>query len=83
MQEVQQGARIDTYEQCQRAQDGEGAKLQRIQVMAWTSILALIFVWNVVSYFNFVDFDKYLLLLMGIANSSYLGFKPFEKPAKS
>ena len=60
--------------------DGDGPKLQRIQVVIWTCILAVIFFWNTVWNFVFVDFDTNLLLLMGIANSMYLGFKPREKP---
>jgi hypothetical protein len=59
--------------------DSEGAKLQRIQMIVWTSILAIIFIWNVVWNFAFVDFDTNLLLLMGIASSTYLGFKTQEK----
>lgn len=61
--------------------DAEGPKLQRIQVVLWTGILAVIFVWNVIWNFVFVDFDSNLLLLMGIANSMYLGFKTQEKSA--
>jgi len=59
--------------------DSEGAKLQRIQMIVWTFILAVIFIWNVVWNFTFVDFDTNLLLLMGIASSTYLGFKTQEK----
>ena len=59
--------------------DNEGAKLQRIQMIVWTSILGVIFVWNVFWNFVFVDFDTNLLLLMGIASSTYLGFKTQEK----
>jgi len=55
--------------------DGDGPQLQRIQVLAWTVILAVIFVWNVVANFYFVAFDTNLLLLMGIANTMYVGFK--------
>jgi hypothetical protein len=64
--------------------DGEGIKLQRIQMIAWTCILAVIFLWNVIANFIFVEFDPYLLLLMGIVNSTYLGFKSQEEkiPAK-
>jgi hypothetical protein len=60
--------------------DGNGPQLHRIQVMIWTCILAVIFVWNVVWNFVFVNFDTNLLLLMGIANGMYLGFKPREAP---
>jgi hypothetical protein len=59
--------------------DAEGPKLQRIQVLLWTSVLAVIFIWNVVWNFVFVDFDSNMLLLMGIANSMYVGFKTQEK----
>jgi hypothetical protein len=55
--------------------DGNGPQLQRIQVLAWTVILAIIFIWNAVTNFYFVAFDTNLLLLMGIANSMYIGFK--------
>ena len=48
-------------------------------MIVWTSILAIIFIWNVVWNFAFVDFDTNLLLLMGIASSTYLGFKTQEK----
>ena len=39
----------------------------------------MIFVWNVVWNFVFVDFDSNMLLLMGIANSMYVGFKTQER----
>jgi hypothetical protein len=55
------------------------AQLHRIQMIAWTCILAIIFVWNVFWNFIFVDFDTNLLLLMGIASGTYLGFKTQEK----
>jgi hypothetical protein len=60
-------------------QDGAGAKLQRIQVAAWTVILATIFIWNAVTGFQFVAFDNNLLILMGLANSLDVGFKYTEK----
>src|SRR5262249_11714691 len=59
--------------------DSTGPQLHPIQVVAWTLILAAIFTWNVVWNFMFVNFDTNLLLLMGIANAMYLGFKPKEK----
>jgi len=62
--------------------DGDGPKLQRIQVVVWTVILGMIFIWNVVANFNFVSFDTNLLLLMGIANTMYVGFKHTEASAK-
>jgi hypothetical protein len=60
--------------------DSNGPQMHRIQVVVWTCILGMIFVWNTVWNFIFVNFDTNLLLLMGIANAMYLGFKPGEKP---
>ena len=62
--------------------DGEGPQLHRIQVVAWTLVLGIIFVWNVFWNFTFVDFDTNLLLLIGVAQGMYLGFKTQEAPAK-
>jgi hypothetical protein len=59
--------------------DATGAKLQRIQMIVWTCILAVIFIWNAAWNFVFVNFDTNLLLLMGIAGTTYLGFKSQEK----
>ena len=60
--------------------DGDGVQLQRVQVVIWTLIIAVIFIWNVVYDFMFVAFDTNLLLMMGIAQAAYIGFKPGEKP---
>lgn len=63
--------------------DGEGPTLHRVQVVAWTIVLGIIFVWNVFWNFNFVNFDTNLLLLVGVAQSMYLGFKWQEASPKS
>jgi hypothetical protein len=58
--------------------DAEGPKLHRIQVVGWTVVMAIIFIWNVVWNFSFVEFDTNMLLLIGIASSMYIGFKHAE-----
>lgn len=58
--------------------DDTGPQLHRIQAVVWTLILGLIFAWNVLWNFRFVDFDAQLLLLMAFVNGLYLGFKPKE-----
>ncbi len=58
--------------------DDAGPQLHRIQAVVWTLILGLIFAWNVLWNFRFVDFDAQLLLLMAFVNGLYLGFKPKE-----
>lgn len=61
--------------------DGAGPALPRIQMVAWTVLLAVIFAWNVATGFVFYDFDTYLLIMIGIAGSSYVAFKPVESPS--
>ncbi len=58
--------------------DGSGPQLQRVQVVIWTIVLAVVFLWSVFYNFTFVQFDTYLLLLIGIAQATYIGFKPGE-----
>ncbi|MBZ9959326.1 hypothetical protein [Mesorhizobium sp. BR1-1-14] len=52
-----------------------GPQMQRLQAVAWTVILGGIFVWIAVRDYRFPTFDVNLLLLMGIAQSLYIGFK--------
>ncbi|MBX9840301.1 MAG: hypothetical protein K2Z80_00685 [Xanthobacteraceae bacterium] len=59
--------------------DASRPTVHRLQVVAWTVIMGVIFLWSVISSFSFPAFDTNLLLLMGIFNSTYLGFKQAEK----
>lgn len=59
--------------------DADGPQLQRIQAVAWTLVLGGIFAWVAARDYRLVAFDTNLLLLMGIASSLYLGFKPKER----
>jgi hypothetical protein len=58
--------------------DGDGPKFHRIQAVAWTVLLGLVFAWTLFSTFSFVNLDPNLLILIGFANSSYVGFKMQE-----
>jgi hypothetical protein len=49
--------------------------LQRVQMAAWTLILGAIFLWTTLTSFSFPNFDANLLVLAGIVNGVYLGFK--------
>jgi hypothetical protein len=60
--------------------DGSGPQLQRIQVILWTVVLACVFLYNVIFKFTFPAFDTNLLLLLGIAQATYIGFKVGEPP---
>lgn len=59
--------------------DQRTVAVHRLQMVAWTLILALIFVWTVLTTFSIPNFDTNLLLLMGLSSGTYLGFKFPEK----
>nr|WP_321467397.1 hypothetical protein [uncultured Desulfobulbus sp.] len=59
--------------------DGNGISLHRMQVVAWTIILGMVFVKSVNKVMSMPEFPETLLLMMGISNGLYLGFKYPEK----
>jgi hypothetical protein len=60
--------------------DGTGVSFQRLQVVIWTIILGFVFGWTVANTFSMPEFENTLLVLMGISNGLYLGFKGSETP---
>ena len=58
--------------------DGNGIVLHRIQLVAWSLILGAIFVWSAIWSFAYPPSDGLLLLLAGVVNGTYLGFKVTE-----
>lgn len=62
--------------------DDDGIGLHRLQMVAWTVLLGVIFITNVVKTLALPDIDAQLLGLMGVTSATYLGFKiPAAKPA--
>jgi hypothetical protein len=59
--------------------DDTGLSFHRFQVVLWTVILGVIFVCSVATTVSMPEFDQTLLILMGISNGTYLGFKIPEK----
>jgi len=55
--------------------DGDGVSFQRFQVVLWTLILGAVFAFNVANTCSMPEFENTLLVLMGISNGLYLGFK--------
>ena len=49
--------------------------LHRLQMIVWTLVLAVAFLFSVGYSLKMPDFDASLLLLMGITNFTYVGFK--------
>jgi hypothetical protein len=60
--------------------DANGLSFYRFQVFIWTIILGGFFIWHVANKLSMPEFDTTLLLLMGISNGTYLGFKIPEDP---
>jgi hypothetical protein len=59
--------------------DGENVSFHRFQMMVWTIVLGVIFVWSVYRNMTMPEFDASLLTLMGISSGTYVGFKFPEK----
>jgi hypothetical protein len=55
--------------------DGNGTSFHRVQVVVWTLLLGVVFVRSVAAVMSMPEFPESLLLLMGISNATYLGFK--------
>jgi hypothetical protein len=59
--------------------DGNGPSFHRVQVVIWTLVLGAVFVRSVLQTISMPEFPETLLVLMGISNATYLGFKTAEK----
>jgi hypothetical protein len=59
--------------------DGNGVSFHRLQVVLWTLVLGVVFVYSVSEVMSMPEFPETLLTLMGISNGTYLGFKIPEK----
>jgi hypothetical protein len=59
--------------------DGNGVSFHRLQVVIWTAVLGMVFVGYVADGMSIPEFPETLLILMGISNLTYLGFKIPEK----
>jgi hypothetical protein len=55
--------------------DENGPSFHRLQTVLWTVILAGVFIWTVANTFSLPEFPDTLLLLLGLSNGTYLGFK--------
>lgn len=61
--------------------DEKGISIHRLQMVVFTIITGMIFFHGVVVIFEMPDFDDNLLMLMGISNGTYAGFKSTENSA--
>jgi hypothetical protein len=59
--------------------DGNGASFHRVQVVIWTIVLGAVFIRAIMQTMSMPEFPETLLVLMGISNATYLGFKTAEK----
>ena len=59
--------------------DANGISFHRLQMLVWTFVLGLIFIYSVWKGLSMPDFDATLLALQGLTAGTYLGFKFPEK----
>jgi magnesium-transporting ATPase (P-type) len=59
--------------------EGGSPAVHRVQIVIWTLLLGVVFLWQVYSRFRFPSFDASLLVMMGVSGGFYLGFKTKEK----
>lgn len=59
--------------------DGNGLSFDRAQAVGWTLVLGAIIVSEVMQVMPMPEFADTLLVLMGISNATYIGFKIREK----
>lgn len=55
--------------------DNDGISFHRFQLVAWTVVLVVVFLFETVGTLQIHEFDNTLLALMGISSGTYLGFK--------
>lgn len=55
--------------------DNTGGTLHRWQIVVWTVIIALIFLWLTYNTLEMPELPTTLLTLMGISGTLYVGFK--------
>lgn len=61
--------------------DNTGFSFHRFQILAWTLVLGIIFIREVLSNLQMPEFDDTTLALMGISSGTYIGFKFPEQQA--
>lgn len=59
--------------------DESGVSLHRLQILVWTLVLSVLFVWEVYSELQMPTFSATLLALMGLSSATYVGIKNTEK----
>jgi hypothetical protein len=59
--------------------DANGITFHRFQIVVWTIVLGLIFIWSVWKKLSMPEFSETLLTLMGISAGTYIGFKIPER----
>ena len=62
-------------------QDADGVSLHRFQIIVWTGVLGVVFVWTVFATLAMPVFSTTLLALQGMSGATYIGFKFPESAA--
>jgi hypothetical protein len=60
-------------------ENGE-AEISRLQMLVWSGVLGVIFVWQTLDQWQMPTFGEQLTVLMGISSTAYVGYKQINKP---
>ena len=63
--------------------DADGLSIHRLQAVAWTGLLGVVFVASIARRISMPVFDDNLLLLMGVSSAGYLALKPNERTERA
>ena len=61
--------------------DVNGPSFHRLQMLTWTLVLGIVFIYSVWADLSMPNFSSLQLALLGITSGTYLGFKFPEKQA--
>ncbi len=59
--------------------DDNGSSISRMQMILWTLIMGVVFIWVVIKEKQMPEFSDSQLLLIGISSGAYLLLKPFDQ----
>lgn len=55
--------------------EGGETEISKLQLVVWNGLLGVVFIWECLSDWQMPTFNEYLMTLLGISSTAYVGFK--------
>jgi hypothetical protein len=55
--------------------EGRETEISKLQLVVWNGVLGVVFIWECLSDWQMPTFNEYLMTLLGISSTAYVGFK--------